>query len=83
MMNFERPMSLLILRSTNAWSYKVKIYLFGSTFIYFYGSAQTQTTTNLGYILLGILEGDRKESKQQADESAKQIKLLQGTPACL
>lgn len=28
---------------------------------------------------VGILEEERKENKQQADESAKQIKLLQGT----
>lgn len=30
---------------------------------------------------LGILEAERKEKKQQADESAKQIKLLQGKVA--
>lgn len=30
-------------------------------------------------ILSGILEKERKENRQQADESAKQIKLLQGT----
>lgn len=28
---------------------------------------------------VGILEEERKENKQQADKSAKQIKLLQGT----
>lgn len=32
---------------------------------------------------IGILEEERKENKQQADESAKQIKLLQGTSVCL
>lgn len=31
----------------------------------------------------GLLEEERKENKQQADESAKQIKLLQGTSMCL
>lgn len=30
----------------------------------------------------GILEEERKETKQQADESAKQIKLLQGIFLC-
>lgn len=32
---------------------------------------------------VGILAGERKENKQQADESAKQIKLLQGMSVCL
>lgn len=32
---------------------------------------------------IGILEEERKENKQQAAESAKQIKLLQGTSVCV
>lgn len=31
---------------------------------------------------VGILEEERKEKKKQADDSAKQIKLLEGTPVC-
>lgn len=31
----------------------------------------------------GILEEERKEKKQQADEAAKQIKNLQGRVVCL
>lgn len=34
-------------------------------------------------ICSGILEKERKEKKQQADESTKQIKLLQGTSVCM
>lgn len=32
---------------------------------------------------IGILEEERKEKKQQADEAAKQIKNLQGRVVCL
>lgn len=32
--------------------------------------------------LVGILKEEREENKQQADESAKQIKLLEGTSVC-
>lgn len=32
---------------------------------------------------LGILDEERKEKKQQADEAAKQIKNLQGRVVCL
>lgn len=31
---------------------------------------------------VGILEEERKEKKKQADDSAKQIKRLEGTPVC-
>lgn len=36
-------------------------------------------TSNEIIYFSGILEEERKEKKHQADESAKQIKLLQGT----
>lgn len=32
---------------------------------------------------IGILEEERKEKKQQADEAAKQIKNLQGRVVCM
>lgn len=32
---------------------------------------------------IGVMEEERKEKKQQADEAAKQIKNLQGRVVCL
>lgn len=40
-------------------------------------------TSNEIIYFSGILEEERKEKKHQADESAKQIKLLQGTSVCV